>query len=152
MPQGTSNILYDAVALGIRRGERVSSYHIEGEWFEVGNEADFLYTTQRLISYRQVHSQGMQLAKFLNYFGYSAPKIEEELFSSSANISPQTTISSATLLAKNIKIEREAQLAGYNVIGYGVHIGVGAQLLNTVVLPYVKVPDYAKIASRIVFE
>lgn len=42
LPEGESNVLYDAAVAGIAKGELVQAFRDEMLWFETGNPADFL--------------------------------------------------------------------------------------------------------------
>ncbi|HVK62680.1 MAG TPA: NDP-sugar synthase [Bdellovibrionales bacterium] len=49
LPEGESNILYDALVAGINRGETVRAVVDEYTWFETGNPKDFLHATSEAL-------------------------------------------------------------------------------------------------------
>lgn len=49
--QGESNILYDALAAGIKKGLSVEAYPFECTWFETGNPTDFLEASEKCLHY-----------------------------------------------------------------------------------------------------
>lgn len=49
MPEGESNILYDAVKSAIAAGERVQAFTEELHWFETGNPKDYLIATDEIL-------------------------------------------------------------------------------------------------------
>ena len=49
LPEGESNILYDAVAKAIAQGERVNAFVENLVWHETGNPADFLHATYEML-------------------------------------------------------------------------------------------------------
>ena len=51
LPDGESNLLYDAVQKGIASGERVLAFEEKLVWFETGNPKDFLHATQELLPF-----------------------------------------------------------------------------------------------------
>ncbi len=51
LPEGESNLLYDAVQKGIAAGERVNAFEEKLVWFETGNPKDFLEATRELLPF-----------------------------------------------------------------------------------------------------
>lgn len=51
LPEGESNLLYDAVQKGISSGERVAAFEEKLVWFETGNPKDFLHATRELLPF-----------------------------------------------------------------------------------------------------
>ncbi len=141
-PQGPSNILYDGLAQAIAAGKKVSVYPIDCEWFETGNEKDFLEATKICLDFlAHDKSEGKYLNEVLNTFAPQPFHFRTEKFAEK---------SVQILSAKNSVVSANAKLSGFSVLSEGVRVGAGCELKNVIVGPYVHLPDHSSFADQII--
>lgn len=105
LPEGESNILYDAVVAGINNNELAEVYPIDCEWFETGNPQDYMEaqeTCLRFLANEEVSYQKKSLQRSLDLFA-----AEKQLISTSSDL----------VLMKSASAIIEGHLSGFAVIG-----------------------------------
>lgn len=105
LPEGESNILYDAVVAGINNNELAEVYPIDCEWFETGNPQDYMEaqeTCLRFLANEEISYQKKSLQRSLDLFA-----AEKQLISTSSDL----------VLMKSASAIIEGHLSGFAVIG-----------------------------------
>lgn len=105
LPEGESNILYDAVVAGINNNELAEVYPIDCEWFETGNPQDYMEaqeTCLRFLANEEISYQKKSLQRSLDLFA-----AEKQLISTSSDL----------VLMKSASATIEGHLSGFAVIG-----------------------------------
>jgi mannose-1-phosphate guanylyltransferase len=169
LPEGHSNILYDALAAGIAAGETVRVVVAEFSWFETGNPRDFLHATGESFEllahvtnkgvehgHEKIHPDTQPTADCaflqctLERFA-GGPNCAQLAESHDPRLKDvDISVGTRVLLGKDCVIEAGATLRGFVVIGEGAHVKPGASLSNTVVLPGVVVESNRHVADQIV--
>lgn len=129
-PSGPSNILYDALTIGIQKGELVQAFPFECTWFETGNPKDFIAATKQCLTYLTAEADSFQkkaLLQTLNDF-------------SSEPIKLQKTESSYFMISESAKIESSTTKEGIFVAGKGSSVGKDCRLKNVIVASGATVP------------
>lgn len=123
LPEGPSNILYDVLEPAIAQGEKVFGYRVgDMRWFETGNAADYLSSTERCLEFlKSGDDLGAPLKQMLDRF---APGYRE-----------RSNFAERRLIAPSSEVAGSAQLRGFTVIGADAQVGAEAKLENCVVLP-----------------
>lgn len=105
LPEGESNILYDAVVAGLSEGETAEVYPIDCDWFETGNPQDYMEAQKACLNFLaadEMTYQKKSLQRSLDLF----------------SIEPQTVSkTSGLLLMKSESAVIEGQLSGFGVVG-----------------------------------
>ncbi len=124
LPEGESNILYDALTHAIHAGEVVRAVVEDFTWFETGNPKDYLISTGEALT---LAAEGK---------GYSAEtlltivsplwRMKFQLEQDHHNI---------TLRAKTAKIESGVRIRGFGVFGENSHVSKAVQVENCVLMP-----------------
>lgn len=105
LPEGESNILYDAVVAGLADGENAEVYPIDCDWFETGNPQDYMEAQEACLNF--LAADGITYQK-------KSLQRSLDLFS----IEPQTVSkTSELLLMKSESAVIEGQLSGFGVVG-----------------------------------
>jgi len=130
LPNGLpANILYDGVKKAIDDGHQVQRFKVNCHWYETGNPADFLKATESclkiLASKNETYEQS-HLRRALERFSQEAPILE-----ASPNL--------LTLKTASSRIEKDASLSGFAVLGAQSHIHSKAKLENVVVADKIQV-------------
>jgi mannose-1-phosphate guanylyltransferase len=140
LPEGESNILYDALAGAIARGETVRAVETQCAWFETGNPGDFLEATGLCLAEPTYSNRFLQ-----NIFKRFLPKFEP------GQTADFSIVDAANVMIGNrCKIDSSVQMRGFAVIGDNVTIGAGVDLEDVVVLPKAKIPAGSKLKKQIV--
>lgn len=129
LPDGESNILYDALTLAIAKGEKVQATIGEFSWYETGNPHDFLTATAAAI----------QLYLFGD--GHDATALRDICH---RFWPPNTTLkrnSDGAIVLKSASsiVDEGAVFRGFVVLGESAHAEARAKLQNTVLLPGARV-------------
>lgn len=105
LPEGESNILYDAVALGLTKNEHAEVYPIECDWFETGNPQDYMEAQEACLNFLAADDMSYQKKSLQRSL---------DLFS----IEPQTISKTPELLLmKSASATIEGKLSGFGVVG-----------------------------------
>ncbi len=137
LPEGESNLLYDAMTDAINDGQEVCIYVDQCKWFETGNPHDFLLATKDCVL-NELHSEDKFLREILSRFWLNG----------SADLENQ--IKGQSLIGRNVKVERGVQLSGFAVIGDNVVLGAGCEVKNSVVLPGAVIAPDTLVENQIV--
>jgi mannose-1-phosphate guanylyltransferase len=142
LPEGESNILYDALAKGISVGERVRVLESSFTWFETGNPKDFLHASESALALLRTGSSAGPDARFLSNF-------------CNRFWSPGTTLdlsTSATVLkGANVRVHAEVTFEGFAALGDRVEIKNRAHIVSSVLLPSTVVQNTERLANEIRF-
>jgi mannose-1-phosphate guanylyltransferase len=155
LPEGHSNILYDALTAAIAAGETVRVVVDDFTWFETGNPHDFLRAiNESLDILARPDSDGGEDTRFLHQTlkRFGLPSGESALADRADTrlITVNVSIGTRVLLGNDAIIQPGAALRGFVVIGDGAEIRAGAIVENSVVLPGTIVDTNQHIVDRIV--
>lgn len=117
-PEGPSNLLYDALAAAIAKGESVRVAPVEGWWHETGNEADYLKAT------------GESLAFLGGTFTGQKSFLEAVLRARSPKAVFEKTPHGALLSFDGLPLS--AEIEGFAVLGRGAKLAAGTKNKNAV--------------------
>ena len=138
LPEGESNILYDALTVAIAKGESVRAFVGRFTWFETGNPHDFLSATKSALALLSggIGEDAATLRRILQTFGSNDAIVKQG--------------SSVGLVAKGAAVDSSAKLEGAVVVGAGCSIGAGARVIDSVLLPGARVSAGAQVSGEIV--
>lgn len=136
LPEGESNLLYDAITSAINDGEVVNIYYDDCRWFETGNPKDFLEATRQCVL-DELHSSDKFLRQILSRFWLNGDDVEKFL-------------KGQIVLGRDVKVERGVQLSGFAVVGDGCVLGERCEIKNSVVLPGAHVAPDSVVENEIV--
>lgn len=137
---GASNILYDAVTLGIAKGELAQVFPMDCSWFETGNPKDFLNASEICVRYllnEKDSYQSVCLQRTLDKFAGSSFKVFDDKKS-------HGIISSAAHVDKNTNRE------GLFIIGSESSVGANCNLKNVIIGPSVCIPENTNASDTII--
>jgi mannose-1-phosphate guanylyltransferase len=139
LPEGESNILYDALAAAIARGEVVQAIESTFTWFETGNPKDFLSAIKEAIPLLE-QGKGEDA---------SALRAITQRFRS-----PGTTIehreTALVYAAPDSSVPALADLNGVVVLESGAQIEAGASVENCILFPGARVRSGEKRKNELV--
>jgi mannose-1-phosphate guanylyltransferase len=136
--QGPSNILYDGLKKAIDAGEKVQIFPVECEWFETGNERDFLEATHTCMNYLfSESSQGNYIREVLNKFAACPQKME-------------TGKKHKGLFAANAQISLDTTLEGFIVVDQFSKVTSGGVLKNVCLGASLSLPENSKFENRLI--
>lgn len=132
--KGPSNILYDALANAIRKGEKAFAYPLACQWFETGNEADFLLASEQCLKYLSKEGAEKDYLKSVldDYSPSSHFEIQNHNFilrDKSTQIPTNVQIKDFVILGKNIRFQGSALLQSA-VIGDGLTLPSACRVIN----------------------
>jgi mannose-1-phosphate guanylyltransferase len=143
LPEGESNILYDALAKGISVGEKVRVLESSFTWFETGNPKDFLHASESALALLRLGRSSGPDARFLSEF-------------CARHWTPGTVLEVSTpatvLKGVGLHIHEEVTFEGFAVLGDGVEIKNRTHLVSSVLLPSYSIHEPGTIANEIRFE
>lgn len=119
---GESNILYDALTVGIQKGDLVQAYPFECSWFETGNPTDFLKASEKCLQYLFSNDSSFQKKALLNTLKEFSP--EEVCF--------ELRDSARLMYAKSAQIDASAKIQGFVIAGKNSRIEADARLKNVI--------------------
>lgn len=137
LPEGESNLLYDALMAGIRNGERVQIYEDNCVWFETGSITDFLEATQAVMSMQKRSAEIWFYQQMSERFAKETSKVEF------------TPGSGPALCGPNVRTSTPVDVRGFAVIGDGAVLGKECVLENCVILPGAKVADGSHLINTV---
>ncbi len=133
LPEGESNLLYDAVARGISKGERVNAFCEELVWYETGNPKDFLIASRAVLdllaSTSRRSNPGVMVQHVIDQYAPAGTARIHSGVNAHLLISPLMT---GSLLSDEIQRALEKENA-WAVIG--ANASVRSAVINSVVLP-----------------
>jgi mannose-1-phosphate guanylyltransferase len=137
LPAGKpSNILYDGLTQALAQGHSVQAIPTECEWFETGNEKDFVSASVECLKHLdQKDAAGLYLEKAIRRFGQS-----DEI---------KTFGSGKVLIGANTKIAPDLQADGYSSVGAGSSITAGSTLKNSVIGSHLQLPQNTNLENKI---
>jgi mannose-1-phosphate guanylyltransferase len=138
LPDGESNILYDALAKAIAAGEKVRAFVSNFTWFETGNAHDFLHASGEGL--RLLTGTAGDDKKFLE-------KITDRFWTPGTRI--EKTPTALILRGVDCRIENDAELKGFVVLGDGCRVEKKSFIENSVLLPGAQVKPGAIIRDQI---
>lgn len=139
-PNIPSNILYDALVLGIDAGEKVEAYPIDCLWYETGNSLDFLSATEacmQILTSEHNTTEKSYLFSVMENFNRNNFLIE----------SGQNHLG---LFSKTAQIHLGASLSGFVVVGDHSSVEEGCELHNCVIGNNVLCKSNEKIKNQII--
>jgi mannose-1-phosphate guanylyltransferase len=137
LPEGESNLLYEAVTIAIQKGERVNAFCEELVWYETGNPKDFLIASHETLKFMDSHSEASVTRSMVQTtVSAHAPKSTKFMRTSEGTLLLAADLAkgSLTLSEINDALKKEEAFA---VIGANALIQ--ASVLNSVVLPGARV-------------
>lgn len=140
LPEGESNLLYDALMAGIRKGETVQVHEDACIWFETGNIPDLLEATRHLLK----APAGSLEADFVRSM---ARRFRGGRGDSKLNVTGETQ--APCLIGERVSAEGPVEIKGFAVIGDGCRIGRGCRIENAVLLPGATLADGQNLAGTI---
>lgn len=141
LPAGESNILYDALAAAIARGETVQAIESTFTWFETGNPKDFLTAVKEALPLIE-HGQGedaILLRAITNRFSAPGTSLERRegalIYAAPDALAPKLAeLKGVIVLEKGAEIEAGASVENC-VLFSGARVRRGEQRKNELVLP-----------------
>ena len=143
LPEGESNILYDALKSAIAAGEKVQISIGDFTWFETGNPHDFLTASKECL----------ELLTHSSRANGSDRDFLIDALKRSAGVCPRNlshTSSAIVLVAASARIESSVQFEGTVTVGAEVKIGAGAVIANSALLDGAIIRAGARIENQIV--
>lgn len=137
LPEGESNILYDAVAAGLQQNEIAEIYPIECDWFETGNPQDYMEAQAECLKFLaddQTSYQKRSLQRSLDLFA-----VEPQLVSKTSDL----------LLMKSASAIIEGQLSGFAVIGAQSVVPKNFQGKNIVLAAKTKIAEENSATDKV---
>jgi mannose-1-phosphate guanylyltransferase len=139
LPAGQSNILYDALAAAIAKGETVRAIDGDFTWFETGNPHDYL------------HATGEALQLLHNGKGYDAETLRQiTLRHWPVGTKVDEKNGALFLTDKTSFIDSSAETEGFLVMGPSTRVGAGAKIKNSVLMANASVVAGAEACDTIV--
>lgn len=123
LPEGESNILYDALAAGIANDETVRVFEESFTWFETGNPQDFLHATDQALTL--LESKENEAGRFLKETCRRFWKPETRF---------ERMDQARVLFGPGSRIESGANVRGFLVLGENSVVQSGATVENSVVI------------------
>lgn len=120
---GPSNILYDAVTLGIAKGELAQVFPMDCSWFETGNPKDFLRASETCVRYllnEKESYQGASLRRTLDRFAGSSAKI----FGNEKSLG---------IISSTARVDEKLDINGLLIVGPGSFVGTHCKLKNVII-------------------
>lgn len=124
LPEGESNILYDALTAAIAKGETVRAVDSEFTWFETGNPKDFL------------HATGEALELFANGKSHAADELRKIVEKNGGEkLKLESPDGALVLRHESAKVSRDVGFKGFAVLSEDSFVENGAHVENSVLLP-----------------
>lgn len=137
---GASNILYDALTLGIEKGEQVEAFPFQCSWFETGNPVDFIEASKTCFEFLASHQDNFQKKALLKRF---------KKFSSE-EISVKARGTAQYITAASAKVDENAVVNGLVVAGKNSKVEAGSRLENVILNDNSLVPANSDIKDSLV--
>ena len=127
LPVGESNILYDGLTAAIKADHRVDIFPFQCQWFETGNESDFLEAT-------------MECAEIMSGQSAEATYLKNVINWRSPNTKWQSEGVKFVVADKSVKYDFN-YLDGFNVFSEGVGLKKGGRVKNSILGPRVQIKN-----------
>ena len=138
LPEGESNLLYDALIAGIKNGERVQTFTDRCVWYETGNVADFIEASGLLLKAPTRGIEKSFIKEIGKRFWKGQPNLE---LINSGN---------PCLIGAGAKFDGKPNIKGFAVIGDDCVIGKDCVIEESVLLPGAKLADGTKVHRQII--
>ncbi len=135
LPDGESNLLYDALLAGLRDGETVRVFEDPCVWFETGNIPDFLAASRRMLEIIGTPDEPGLFKRMTARFARGHGRRPEW--------------GGLNFVGADVRAAGRTTINGFAVIGDGCVLGRDCALENCVLLPGARVPDEARLADTI---
>lgn len=136
LPEGESNLLYDALMAGIVQGEKVRVFRDDAcTWYESGNPNDFLEATGEILRMPSSSSAKKSLLELGHRFWHGAD------FSKLNDTAP---------VLRGANAQGSADIRGFAVIGDNCVIGRNCVIEESVLMPGAKLPDGTNVRRQII--
>ncbi|MCM2280239.1 MAG: NDP-sugar synthase [Bdellovibrionaceae bacterium] len=135
LPEGESNLLYDALMAGIKAGERVRVFEDTCTWFETGNVPDFLSATRQMM-------QSLGTAQESPFFRVLRERFRPQ---DGLHLTPQARVWSPV----PPDTSTHSEFRGFAVLGDHCQIGSRCRIENSILLPMSQLADGAAIQNQI---
>lgn len=145
LPQGSSE-LFDILKIAMQKGERVAISKTNGEFFETGNEKDFIATTQKLLCYFKEEKYQYLVSLLKKY----TPQSRLNDFSTSLKMESQPSLKNL-FIGRDFKLFHDVQLEGFVVAGNNVTIKEKSLLKNVVILDDCLIEENAQYQNQIIY-
>jgi mannose-1-phosphate guanylyltransferase len=154
LPEGESNILYDALAKAIAAGETVRVVVSEFSWFETGNIRDFVHASGECLALlaqsRTTSPETSFLHDLIHRFTPESRLVRGDgQAAAAADNGDQPTL---LLEHQTSFVDPGAKVRGFAVLGPGASLGAEARVENVVVLPNARVDDEAPRSADMILD
>lgn len=133
LPEGESNLLYDALIAGLAKGETVRAFCEDLLWFETGNPKDLLQATRDVLPYLSPQAKSSPASALVKdvvrYYGDPAVRLWES--ATGARLLASTYAQGS--IGESVICETLEKEKAFAVIGAGAK--VQAPILNSMALP-----------------
>ena len=155
LPEGKSNLLYDALAAGIAAGERVLAIIDECQWHETGNALDFLAASAACIRGFGAPRRHFALERIarVSWPSFDVRSTAELGLGGTGDwplaLERCRADGGAAVVGDRCAVADGVRLRGACAIGDGASLEAGAWLENCVVLPGARIPRGARLTNEI---
>lgn len=129
--EGASNILYDALALAIERGERIETFPFAGTWYETGNFKDYFVASKACLNFLCDGGDSYQ-KNILN-------AVLDKHLPQGFKVERKNGLHS--LIVNDVTLDESAQIEGLLIAGSGARIEKSCLLKNVIIGSGIKVPE-----------
>lgn len=146
LPKGPSE-LFDALKEAMKNGHQVHIYKTTGEFFETGNEKDFLHCTKTLLKYVKEKKYSKFLSSLLKKY---SPESKLNDLGVDLKLPPHDDLN-YLMVGSNFTLFSESELKGFVVAGNDVVIKEKCNLENVVILGNKVIEENSEISNSIIF-
>lgn len=133
---GESNILYDALTMAIKDGNRVNVFPFPCTWFETGSELDFKAATHKCMDI--LAAKAPESKYLMDVIHWRSPNTEFVQMNNRV-----------TLADRKLDFDFE-MLMGYNVLGEGIVLKKGCRLKNCIIGPRVQIQTVDQLENMMI--
>lgn len=120
---GCSNILYDALTAGIKKGELVQAFRFDCTWFETGNPKDFFSASEKCFEILTDAGESAEKAALNRTFQFFAAE----------KIQTKTVGKAHVLMAESAELSNDVNINGLVVLGSNSRVFANSSLNNVIV-------------------
>lgn len=146
LPKGYSE-LFDSLKTAMSEGHQVHIYKTTGEFFETGNEKDFLDCTKTLLKYLKIKKYSKFLDSILKKY---SPESRLNDITTDLKLPPHDDLQ-YLLADKNLTVFEGCDLKGFVVAGKNVEIKEKCTLENVVILNDKVIEENSDISNSIIY-
>lgn len=146
LPEGPSE-LFDSLRTAMSEGHKVHIYKTTGEFFETGNQKDFLDCTNTVLKYLKIKKYSKFLESLLKKY---APESKLNDLAIDLKLPPHDELQ-YLLVDKDFTIFNDSTLKGFVVAGKNVEIREHCTLENVVILNDKIIEENSDISNSIIF-